>query len=240
MAKGGDFLDVGANFDLLSFGLLGSDHSTIRAHLFEPNQTLVKTINRSLKNYEQSHCIVVPFAVSSEDGEARFLEVPDQTGISYLIRDGGKLVKTISIDTYLSRVISPVIPLMKVDVEGHELSVLRGADQSLTKRRLGAIYFEYCTKHLERPDSPGDPLPFLQEKGYEVCFCHGWDLRSYGPQTHTIAQGYPGHGLPLTNDCDLASPDRNGSIGSSFRFSDSVSRSTQRLGFLFSWVWKIA
>jgi FkbM family methyltransferase len=197
MANGGDFLDVGANFGLLSFGLLGSARSPIRTHLFEPNQTLVETIYRSLKNYEQGNCIVVPFAVFSVDGEARFLEVPEQTGISHLIGNGGKPVKTISIDTYLSSVANPAVPLMKVDVEGHELSVLLGADQALTRRRLGAIYFEYCKKHLERTDSPGDPLPFLREKGYEVCFCHSWDLRSYGPPTHTIAKGYPGHGLPL-------------------------------------------
>ena len=32
---------------------------------------------------------------------------------------------------------------------------------------------------------------------YQVCFSHSWDLDTYGPATHTIREGMPGHGLPL-------------------------------------------
>ena len=41
-------------------------------------------------------------------------------------------------------------------------------------------------------------IGFLDDAGYEVCFCRKYDLAGVGGPTHTLASGRAGHGLPLT------------------------------------------
>lgn len=57
-----------------------------------------------------------------------------------------ELEETVSlrtIDDYCAEQKIDAIDFMKIDVEGHELSVLRGARQMLTEERIGLIQFEY-------------------------------------------------------------------------------------------------
>ncbi|MFZ1538478.1 MAG: FkbM family methyltransferase [Chromatiaceae bacterium] len=197
LSGGGVFFDVGANYGLLSLGLAGRHGVGVECHLFEPNSTLIEIIGRSINLYPQIKWQLVPSAVSASEGEVRFLVVPHQTGISHLVDSGGVLVRAVTIDQYLSSMGLAYVDFIKIDVEGHELSVLRGARNALIGRHIGAIYFEYCRSHLARQDAPGDPIAFLQNLGFSVCFSQSWDLRTYGPATHTIKKGVAGHGLPL-------------------------------------------
>jgi len=90
------------------------------------------------------------------------------------------------------------IDLLKLDVEGYELPALRGAASALARRAIKAIYFEYFEKYLVRVGPPGDLIAWLDQAGYEVCFCRECDLAAAGGATHTLAEGVAGHGLPLT------------------------------------------
>src|SRR5262245_46815096 len=51
LAKGGTFFDVGANYGLLSFGLAGRHGAAIDFHLFEPNPSLVSSIEKTFDLY---------------------------------------------------------------------------------------------------------------------------------------------------------------------------------------------
>ena len=51
LAEGGVFLDVGANYGLLSFGLAGRSSDKIDFHLFEPNRNLHPWIEKSRDLY---------------------------------------------------------------------------------------------------------------------------------------------------------------------------------------------
>ena len=63
LGTGGTFLDVGANYGLLSFGLASRFGGSIDFHLFEPNAKLVETIVRSRQLYPDMRCTVNPVAV---------------------------------------------------------------------------------------------------------------------------------------------------------------------------------
>ena len=53
-----------------------------------------------------------------------------------------QLIRQDTVDSFLSMSNSPKIDLLKIDVEGYELSVLKGASDCLAERRINFIYLE--------------------------------------------------------------------------------------------------
>ncbi len=200
MGPGATFLDVGANFGLLSFGLAGRHGGEIDCHLFEPNPRLVGIIKRSRALYPQMLCTVNPVAVSDHAGEVRFSLNDQQSGVSHIStadESGGIVVPAVTLDGYLADNGLERVELLKIDVEGFELSALRGAEASLRSRRIESVYFEYFEKYLIRVAPPEELIDFLSATGFVTCFCRSWDIGSRGKPSHTIKAGLPGHGLEL-------------------------------------------
>ena len=200
LENGGTFFDVGANFGLLSFGLAGRHGAAIDFHLFEPNPRLLETIARSRQLYPEMRCTVNPVAVADSPGEVRFSIDDRQTGVSHIStadETGGLVVPAITLDAYLAASGVEKVDLLKIDVEGFELTALRGAAEALRTRRIRAVYFEYFEKYLIRVGPPQELIDFLGSRGFVTCFCRTCDYGPRGGPTHTLASGLPGHGLAL-------------------------------------------
>lgn len=197
LARGGVFVDVGANHGLLSFGLAEAHRATAQFHLFEPNSRLVESILATRALYPAMNMVVNAAAVSDTAGTVSFLMNPDQTGSSHIVKVGGTPVPAVRLDDYLSERGIPGVALLKIDVEGYEMAVLAGANANLEAHRVQAIYFEYFEKYLTRGGGSASLLALLASLDYQVCFCRQHDLRSRGGGSHTIREGLPGHGLPL-------------------------------------------
>jgi FkbM family methyltransferase len=198
LEEGGEFLDVGANHGLLSFGLARKLDDRVRFHLFEPNPKLLEPIRKSLKLYPSMRTEINALAVCDEDGTILFHVQKNQTGASHIAKSGGIPIRSIKLDTYFKDKGLDRVELLKLDIEGYEFTALRGAEHALRNRRIKAIYFEYFEKLLVRVAPPGKLIEFLDSLSYEVCFCRHSDLvgQGLGP-TVTIQDGLPGHGLPL-------------------------------------------
>jgi FkbM family methyltransferase len=197
LGDGGVFLDVGANFGLLSCGLAGRHSGKVQFHLFEPNRTLVAWINRSIARYPELHCKVNCAAVSDRNGFVAFLVNEGQTGASHLSQAGGERTPSVTVDDYLDRENIRAVALMKMDIEGYELTAVHGAARSLQSRRIQAVYFEYFEKYLIRIAPPCELICAFDTLGYEVCFCREADLVVHGGKSHSIRDGLPGHGIAL-------------------------------------------
>ena len=196
LAKGGVFLDVGANYGLLSCGLAGRHGSGVHFHLFEPNPKLVSSITLSAARYPSMRYTLNRMAVSDHLDGVSFLVDDRQSGASHITERGGVRVPSITIDCYLQRANIDFVDLMKMDIEGYELSAIRGAQASLQARRIRAIYFEYFEKYLVRVGPPSELLTLLDELNYEVCFCRENDLAARGGASYTIRSDLTGKGLP--------------------------------------------
>src|SRR6267142_357802 len=102
LEEGGEFLDVGANHGLLSFGLARKLDQRVRFHLFEPNPKLLESVEKSLKLYPAMRAEINALAVCEEDGTILFHVQEEQTGASHITKSGGIPIGSIRLDTYLT------------------------------------------------------------------------------------------------------------------------------------------
>jgi len=188
---------VGANYGLLSFGLAPKFSERVRFLLFEPNRRLVSAIRRSAELYPKMQITVNADAVSDHNGVVQFAIDEEQSGASHICPENGVPFPSISLDDYLKKNALPEVTLLKLDVEGHELTALRGAAEALQSHAIKAVYFEYFEKWLRRIQPPEHLLDFLESFGYAVYFCREANLQDYGGPTHTLLRGVPRHGIPL-------------------------------------------
>ena len=157
MLHSGDAVfDVGANvgfYTLLAASRVGPDGKVVA---FEPLPDNVRFIQRHLRMNRVEHVQVLQAAVGGRDGTARFeRHVSNAMG---RVSDGGSMdVEIVSIDSLCDARTIPAPSLMKLDVEGAELSVLEGASRTLTRSRPiiflathGAELHRACCEFLRR------------------------------------------------------------------------------------------
>jgi len=149
--------DVGANVGV--YTLLFARYSK-RVFAFEPLPRNVRYLHRALQLNRVSNATIVPWALSDGVGLTSLRE-GSNAALGTLDPSGGQPCVTTSCDAFVSTY--GVIPdVMKVDVEGAELSVLQGAVDTLNRARPAIL----LSTHGERARSAC--LAFLQELAYEV------------------------------------------------------------------------
>ena len=146
--KAGDvFYDVGANvgfLTVLAARLVGPGGAV---HAFEPVARNVETIRRNVRLNGWSNVRVHPVAVSAASGEQELL-VTDYCGGASLSSAGVTVpgvvkkivVPTVSIDDFVRQGKAAPPSVVKVDVEGAEVDVLRGMEHTLRAHRPVLLY----------------------------------------------------------------------------------------------------
>jgi len=161
MVRAGDIIyDVGAHagyYTLLASRLTGPGGSV---HSFEPDEKNKIYLRKHVVANDASNVTIVTKAVSEENGEAHF-ELGSGSGTGSLSESGTLTVETVSLDSYSAELgIRP--DLMKIDVEGAELMVLRGAMRILESARPTII----LSTHGEQVH--GECCRLLAKLGYRL------------------------------------------------------------------------
>jgi FkbM family methyltransferase len=175
--SGGTLIDVGANVGSVSLLLADKIEDAI---LFEPNPVAAARARENLAR-NQLGFKVYEFALSDTKGEIGFEchGAVDSGGHVVVGTPGNRtatsVVQRITFDEFLRQHGEPDIPvsLVKIDVEGHENSVLRGMRRFLAERRPPLVMFEY----LQRTDLE-ETLRFFASVGYQV-----FEVGANGPVT---------------------------------------------------------
>jgi FkbM family methyltransferase len=123
----GDFIDAGAHVGYYSLYL---SPLVRRVYAFEPDPRCFEALGVNLA--AAGNAVHVPMALSNRHGLAK-LDVSRASALSTLSDGGALSVETITIDQFVSEIDKPNIRLIKTDVEGHDLSVLEGAVQTLRR-----------------------------------------------------------------------------------------------------------
>jgi FkbM family methyltransferase len=124
--------DLGANvgyYSLIASVLLGRVGHVIA---FEPDIQNIVFFRRHLSLNDINNIQIVDAAVSDQSGTAVFRQEPGRS-MGRLSEDGGVTVRTIALDDFIRESCVPAPDVMKIDVEGAEMCVLRGAERTLAE-----------------------------------------------------------------------------------------------------------
>ncbi len=191
LRPGDHFVDVGANVGVFS-SLIGTRLPGVQITAVEPFPPIRAFLERNLAlNFLEVE--VVDAAVGAESGEATF-EILERDVLNRLAPDGAVLPTSkgiqVAVQT-LDEILAGSSPdLIKIDVEGTELNVLRGARQLLAT--VGpVVLFEHCGHGNSFGVTPAEVRSFLAEVGYRIYLLDGrltpWDSDDLPPVPNVVA-----------------------------------------------------
>jgi FkbM family methyltransferase len=124
--------DVGAcaGFHTLFCSLLVGPTGQVIA--FEPNPVCITSIHKQIDLNSDLPATILPYAVSDHSGIVH-LDTSKPAGETFLTTSGGVAVEARSIDALLDEGVIAPPNIIKIDVEGHEEQVIRGAMETLRK-----------------------------------------------------------------------------------------------------------
>lgn len=168
--KGDVFADIGAYCGWYSL-LISKNTPASKIYSFEPTPESYAIIR---KNIRLNHCKnIFPknIALSDKTGIQKFYTSKTHSGRNALtnfdsdVQDGYRMVRTATFDSLkLGR-----IDIMKLDVQGVELNVLKGMVRTLERHAPHHIILEYSRGHLaSNGTKPEEVLDFLEEYGYLI------------------------------------------------------------------------
>jgi FkbM family methyltransferase len=169
LLRGGDTLiDIGANVGSHCIPLAKRLGDTTRVYAFEAHPRVFQYLQANAKLNRLTNLHLYPYALGEREGEVRFtdLHTDDLNRVASENADAPVIgVPMRPLDSF--ECAQQPITLIKLDVEGYELFVLRGGEQALHQTQL--LYVEVCDSHTE---SYGyrvrDLATFLRERGWQL------------------------------------------------------------------------
>lgn len=153
-------IDVGANIGITASVLAMQTH---RVAAFEPFPLNYERLQENVRSWGEvgQRVTIFDVALSDVNGESGFTKSADfhhNEGMGHLDADGELRVKTVTLDS----IFREPVGLLKIDVEGNELDVLKGAHYLLESRMVRDIVFE------EHAKTPTPVTELLESYGYKI------------------------------------------------------------------------
>jgi FkbM family methyltransferase len=184
--------DVGANVgrwsqSMLAATLKAGREADLRLHAFEPDSQAFARLAQALDGRQAS---LNKTALSDRQGTSLFYVVAPGAGTNslYCVPEAHPVaqenVVTTTLDSYAEQSGVARFALVKIDAEGHDLAVLRGAHALLSEHRIAVAQFEYNHRWILGRFYLRDAFEFLLALGYRVGkvtprgveFYPGWDV----------------------------------------------------------------
>ncbi len=157
-------LDIGANKGAYSFWLSKAVGRQGQVWAFEPQPELAPYLKEIKCDFFLHNLRIFNCALSNDSGELKLDRKYAGHGGAKASTGGDLSVKSIKLDELLNEITLP-IRFIKCDVEGHELEVLQGASELISKYQP-ILQIEIHHKAME----DGTVLSFLKSLNYEGFF----------------------------------------------------------------------
>ncbi len=144
--EGGTFLDIGANIGFITVRAARILDGRGRVIALEPHPGRFASLQRNLELNKLTNASALPYAAASSNGSATIYEPLSSLGphpVDVSMSDvGGTAIKveTRTVDDILKTFPAGKVALVKIDVEGFELEVIKGMVQTLRDLRPPVIF----------------------------------------------------------------------------------------------------
>jgi FkbM family methyltransferase len=170
----GVVIDVGANLGLFSL-LVTRRFADRRVIAFEPNPSTFSALKQNILRNGANHVDCRQDAITDKDGFVMFSASEHARANASISSSGAQAsageirVSCTTLDTFCAAHAIRRIALLKVDVEGYESLVFRGAATVLSDIRPGVIYFEVCPDLTRAAGfEAAGPARYLADRGYAL------------------------------------------------------------------------
>lgn len=168
-------VDIGANIGFMT-AYFGSRWNKVTA--FEPTPSIFECLQA---NCSRSNIDLKNVAISDQTGEVTFA-VSGKSEVNQIISDDHVLTKHWSAIRVPAITLDSIslsnVDMLKIDVEGHELAVVKGAENTIKNNKpLIAIEISFENKVLDKKISHNhsQALELLKEWGYRVIWNRRYD-----------------------------------------------------------------
>lgn len=168
---GDQLMDIGANIGYVSCLLLHKCKNT-SIICYEPQPIIVDLLRKNLAQFSEGRWTVVQAGLSDADGSAMFSIDEDNRGSSRLAdttTQGGNLRQIELLDSGKQLSALDRLDVIKIDIEGHEWTMLNAAADQLERLRPKAILYE-DSRRISGPDQ--DIGKLMERLGYDVYGLH--------------------------------------------------------------------
>jgi len=194
--SGGIVFDVGAHRGDWTRALLRAAPGLAAVHCFEPSAANWAEIDAIADRRVR----LVRAAVAERAGEAvLYATEPGSVLASLTQRDLSHIglgfahterVVTLSLDSYLREQAIERVDYLKLDVEGHELAALNGADEALRRKAIRALAFEFGGCNIDTRVFFRDFWKLLSGHGYSLYRLAPrhrlWPIESYSEEAENF------------------------------------------------------
>lgn len=167
--------DVGANRGAYAEAVLQVRRDA-RVYCFEPSSVTFAALESAMGRTEG--VTLFPFGLSATAGRSTLYSDNPGSGLASLTKrrldhfniamERTETVELRTLDDVLASVGNPFVDLLKIDVEGHEMDVLRGGAQAFSARRIGAVQFEFGGTDIDTRTFLQDFHYFFTPLGYRL------------------------------------------------------------------------
>lgn len=186
--------DVGANVGSYTKTvkiIADSNNIDLEVHLFEPTKSCFRVLKKLFN--EENNIILNNFGLSDQKGERTIYYDFEKSGLASLYNrnleaynlalDNKEEIKLDTLNNYIISKKIAHINLIKIDIEGHELSALIGMDRFLSADFVDYIQFEYGGSNLDSRTNLMQIYELLELNGFKIAkiMPSGLHIRDYSP-----------------------------------------------------------
>jgi FkbM family methyltransferase len=173
--KPGDvFIDVGANIGVFTIPAAKRVGSGGRVIAVEASPDVFGVLERNIAVNDSENVHLICAAAAASEGESQFYPAPvDHFGMGSRAPQFNVAPITVSrvmLDSLMAKFNLSSVAVLKIDVEGFEIDVLKGATRLLTAARPPLVIFEFCDWAEARaaPENVGAAQRFLFDYGFRI------------------------------------------------------------------------
>lgn len=171
LKPGDTFLDIGTHIGLMSLVAARAVGPAGQVHSFEPGEKQRRLLLKNIQHNRFNHIKVNPIALSDHAGEGIFQSGPTENLGQSKVKDSGEGVRVqlLPLDQYVAQNNIQKIDAIKVDVEGAELRVFKGAAESIKRFKPRFIVYE-CIDEIAKEfgTSVAEINDFVVSLGYDL------------------------------------------------------------------------